>query len=78
MIALLYFIGTYIIGFLITLTFLKFFGKALGLTAEHYNWDDDVDGYTMLSCIWFITIIVFTIRGIVKLVQKFTKWYLNL
>lgn len=75
---ILHIAGAYIIGFLITLTFLKFFGKALNLTAEHYEWGDDVDGYTVLSCIWFITIFIFIIRSIVKLVQKFTKWYLNL
>lgn len=75
---LLYIAGVYIIGFFIMLTFLKFFGKALGLTAEHYDWNDDVEGYTILSCIWFVTIFVFIIRSIVKLVQKFTKWYLNL
>lgn len=75
---LLYIAGVYIIGFFIMLTFLKFFGKALGLTAEHYDWNDNVEGYTILSCIWFVTIFVFIIRSIVKLVQKFTKWYLNL
>lgn len=74
----LYIIGIYIIGFFITLTFLKFFGKALKLTADHYNWKNNAEGYTILSCIWFITILVFGIRSIVKLVQKFTKWYLNL
>lgn len=74
----LYIIGVYIIGFLITLTFLKFFGKALKLTAEHYNWNDDVEGYTVLSCIWPVSISVAITRSIVKLVQKFTKWYINL
>jgi hypothetical protein len=75
---ILHIIGIYLIGFFITLTFFKFFGKALNLTDEHYNWKSNEEGYTVLSCIWFITILVLIIRSIVKLVQKFTKWYINL
>jgi len=78
MITALYITGIYLIGFFTTLTFLKFFGKALELTADHYNWKNNVEGYTVLSCVWFITILVFGIRGIIKLPLKFTKWYLKL
>jgi hypothetical protein len=74
----LYIIGVYLIGFFVTLTFLKFFGKALKLDTDHYEWKSNEEGYTVLSCIWFITILVFGIKGIVKLPLKFTKWYLKL
>jgi hypothetical protein len=74
----LHIIGIYLIGFFITLTFFKFFGKQFGFDSDQYDWNSNEEGYTILSCIWFITIIVLIIRSIVKLVQKFTAWYLKL
>ena len=74
----LYIIGVYLIGFFATLTFFKFFGKQFGFDDDHYDWKSNEDGYTVLSCIWFVTITYFSIRNIVKSIQKFTAWYLKL
>ena len=75
---ILYIIGIYLIGFFTTLTFFKFFGKTFGFDDDHYDWNSNEEAYTVLSCIWFITIVVLIIRSIVGLIQKFAEWYLKL
>lgn len=86
MITLLYFIGIYLIGFLITLTFLKFFGKRIGLDFEDVplsarwpdDWDDNAEAYFGFSMLWPITVSVGLLLGSFKILSKFSEWYLKL
>jgi len=74
----LHIIGVYLIGFFLTLTFLKFFGKTCGIDDDHYDWNSNEEGYTALSGMWFVTITYFSIRGIFKTLQRASAWYLKL
>lgn len=76
----------YLIGFLLALTFLKYFGKRLGIDydneektyANFDDWDNNEQAYFGFSIFWFALVPIGIVVGIFVLLQKFSKWYLNL
>lgn len=80
---ILYFIGAYLIGFFITLTFLKLFGKLIGFDYDGGStwpdeWQSNAEAYTVFSFIWFVFIPMLIIMGTVKILYKASEWYLKL
>jgi hypothetical protein len=76
----------YPIGFLLTLTFFKFFGKRINdidydsIKPEDRwpdDWESNNDFYIGMSTFWFMTMPMWLIAGIVMVIYKFSKWYLN-
>jgi hypothetical protein len=75
----------YAIGFLLTLTFFKYFGVKLGFDYERWanetNWYDDWESnhqaFTAFSLFWPIMIPMLLIMGIFKMIFKFGKWFIN-
>lgn len=80
---LLHFVGIYLIGFLITLTFLKFFGKKLGFDYDpphEYYYDDyksNAEAYLSFSLFWPVVLGMGLIIGPFILLFKFGEWYLK-
>jgi hypothetical protein len=78
---ILYFIGIYLIGFILTMTFLKFFGKKILIDYDNADLYDDyhsnAEAYTVFSSVWFITIPVGIIMGSVMLMLVFSGWYMK-
>ena len=78
----------YPIGFLLTLTFFKFFGEKVGMggydrfgTYDEYNYDDwesNDEAFFGFSLAWFMVMPVLILVGLFKLLFLFSKWYLNL
>lgn len=78
----------YPIGFLLTLTFFKFFGERIGMGGydgggpyEGYNYDDwesNDEAFFGFSLAWFMVVPVLLIVGLFKLLFLFSKWYLKL
>ena len=75
----------YPIGFLLTLTFFKFFGERIGMGG--YNdiderWPDDwksnEEAFIGFSLAWFMVIPILLVVGMFKLLVKISKWYLKL
>jgi hypothetical protein len=73
----------YPIGFLLTLTFYKYFGKRIGFDydpphEDYYDdWDSNSDAYLAFSIGWFIVMPMLMIAGIYIVLRNLTKWYLN-
>jgi hypothetical protein len=73
----------YIIGFILTLTFLKMFGKKLGIDydsphePDHDDWQNNAQAYLAFSICWVVTAPMFTVVVIVKLLYKFSQWFLK-
>lgn len=74
----------YPIGFLLTLTFFKFFGVKIGFDydnektyAEYDDWDSNAHAFTTFSLMWPVIVPMLLIIGIFKIVFKFSKWYIN-
>jgi hypothetical protein len=73
----------YIVGFILTLTFLKLFGKKMGFDYDppHEDWYDDYDNnaqaYLLFSLTWFVTAPMFLIAGIFQLLYQFSQWFLK-
>lgn len=75
----------YPIGFLLTLTFFKYFGVKIGFDytrdANDIDWYDDWNSneqaFTAFSLLWVIIIPMLLIMGIWKTIFKFGKWFLN-
>ena len=77
----------YPIGFLLTLTFFKYFGERIGMGGynggpyEGYDYDDyssNEEAFIVFSTAWFIVMPVLLIVGMFKLLVKFSTWYLKL
>ena len=73
----------YIIGFILTLTFLKLFGKKMEIDYDSPH-DDDYDdyknnteAYLFFSLSWFVTAPIFLVVVIVQLLYKFAQWFLK-
>jgi hypothetical protein len=77
-------IPIYLIGFVISLTFLKYFGKRLGIDYDqdepysYDDWESNEQAYFGFSIFWFVLAPIATVVGIFVLLQKFSKWYLKL
>ena len=73
----------YIVGFILTLTFLKLFGKKMGIDYDpphepHYDdWEDNAQAYLFFSVMWIVTAPMFLIVVFFKSLYKFTQWFLK-
>lgn len=75
----------YPIGFLLTLTFFKYFGVKIGFdytrNANDIDWYDDWESneqaFTAFSIFWPIIIPMLLILGSCKTIFTFGKWFLN-
>jgi len=73
----------YIIGFILTLTFLKLFGKRMEIDydpphkPDHDDWQNNAQAYLGFSLTWVAVAPIFTVAVIVKLLYKFTQWFLK-
>ncbi len=78
-------ITIYIIGFLLTLTFFKYFGVKIGFDYDKYaseggwydDWESNEHAFTAFSLVWPIIIPMLLILGSFKMIFKFCKWYLK-
>jgi len=78
-------ITIYIIGFLLTLTFFKYFGVKIGFNYdkkenELHGWDDwesNEQAFTAFSIFWPVMIPMLLVMGIFKMIFKFGKWYIK-
>jgi len=78
-------ITIYIIGFLLTLTFFKYFGVKIGFDYDKYaseggwydDWESNEQAFTAFSIFWPVIIPMILIIGIFKMIFKFGKWFLN-
>ena len=75
----------YPIGFLLTLTFFKFFGERVGMggydnQAERWpdDWESNDEAFFAFSLGWFIVMPVLVIVGLYKILFLFSKWFLKL
>jgi len=73
----------YVVGFILTLTFLKLFGKKMEIDYDPPH-DDDYDdyknnaeAYLFFSLSWFVTAPIFLVVVIVQLLYKFSQWFLK-
>jgi hypothetical protein len=72
----------YIVGFILTLTFLKLFGKKMGIDYDSFDnayddWDNNAQAYLFFSLFWIIVAPMFLIIMFFKLLYKFTQWFLK-
>ena len=73
----------YVVGFILTLTFLKLFGKKMEIDYDppHENDYDDYDNnaqaYLTFSIVWIITVPMFTVVATIQLLYKFTQWFMK-
>ena len=76
----------YPLGFLITLTFFKYFGKRIGFDydneektyANYDDWENNEQAYFGLSVMWFMIVPVLIAVGLFKGIYMISKWYLKL
>lgn len=76
------FLTIYIVGFILTLTFLKLFGKKIGIDYDfqdnsYDDWQNNAQAYLAFSITWVITAPMFLIVVFFKLLYKFTQWFLK-
>lgn len=76
------YVSIYIIGFILTLTFLKLFGKKMGIDYDsvdntYDDWDNNAQAYLAFSITWVITAPMFLIVVFFKLLYRFTQWFLK-
>jgi hypothetical protein len=75
----------YFFGFLLTLTFFKYFGKRIGFDYDKYandggwydDWESNEQAFTAFSLFWPVIIPMMLILGIFKVIFKFGKWYIK-
>ena len=72
----------YIIGFILTLTFLKVFGERMGIDYDsvdnnYDDWQNNAQAYLSFSITWVITAPMFIIVILIKSLYKFTQWFLK-
>jgi hypothetical protein len=74
----------YIVGFILTLTFLKLFGKKLGIDydteityADYDDWENNAQAYLAFSITWVVTAPMFIVVVLIKSLYKFTQWFLK-
>lgn len=78
---ILYIIGVYLIGFILTMTFLKLFGKKILMDYDDAGLYDDyhsnAEAYTAFSSAWFIITPIGIIIGFMSLIGRFGEWYMK-
>ena len=73
----------YIIGFILTLTFLKLFGKKMGIDydpphePDYDDYKNNAEAYLFFSLSWFVTAPIFLVVVIAQLLYKFAQWFLK-
>ena len=75
----------YPIGFLLTLTFFKYFGVKIGFDYNGFanskdwydDWESNEQAFTTFSIFWPIIIPMLLILGSWKTIFTFGKWFLN-
>ena len=73
----------YIIGFILTLTFLKLFGKKLEIDYDppyepgYDDWQNNAQAYMFFSLTWIVTAPMFVFVVTIKLLYRFTQWFLK-
>ena len=73
----------YIIGFILTLTFLKLFGKKMGIDydpphePDYDDYENNAQAYLFFSLFWFVTAPIFLVVVIVQLLYKFSQWFMK-
>jgi hypothetical protein len=77
------FIIIYIFGFILTLTFLKLFGKKMDIDydpphePDYDDYKNNAEAYLFFSLSWVVTVPIFTVVVIVQLLYKFSQWFLK-
>lgn len=74
------FILIYIIGFILTLTFLKLFGNKMGFDYDPPHgpdYDDNAQAYLTFSLAWFVVAPMFIVVATIQLLYKFAQWFLK-
>ena len=77
------FILIYVVGFILTLTFLKLFGKKLDIDydpphePDYDDWQNNAQAYLGFSLSWFVTAPMFLIVITIQLLYKFAQWFLK-
>ena len=73
----------YIIGFILTLTFLRLFGKKIGIDydpphePDYDDWQNNAQAYLFFSITWIVTAPMFLFVVLIKSLYKFTQWFLK-
>ena len=73
----------YVIGFILTLTFLKLFGKRMEIDydppheSDYDDYKNNAEAYLFFSLSWFVTTPIFLVVVIVQLLYKFSQWFLK-
>ena len=73
----------YIIGFILTLTFLKLFGKRMEIDydpphePDYDDYKNNAEAYLFFSLSWFVPAPIFLVVVIVQLLYKFAQWFLK-
>ena len=73
----------YIIGFILTLTFLKLFGKRMEIDydpphePDYDDYKNNAEAYLFFSLSWFVKAPIFLVVVIVQLLYKFAQWFLK-
>ena len=73
----------YVVGFILTLTFLKLFGKKMDIDydpphePDYDDWQNNAQAYLGFSLSWFVTAPMFIVVVIVQLLYKFSQWFLK-
>ena len=73
----------YIIGFILTLTFLKLFGKKMEIDydpphePDYDDWQNNAQAYLGFSLAWVVTAPMFIVVVIFQLLYKFAQWFLK-
>ena len=79
---MIYFV-IYIIGFILTLTFLKLFGKKMEIDydpphePDYDDWQNNAQAYLGFSLAWVVTAPMFIVVVIFQLLYKFSQWFLK-
>ena len=76
------YIVIYLVGFILTLTFLKLFGKKIGIDYDsgdnaYDDWQDNASAYLFFSITWIVTAPMFIVVVLIKSLYKFTQWFLK-
>lgn len=68
---------------MVTLTFLKFFGKKIGFDydsphgSDYDDWDNNAQAYLFFSLIWIVVAPMFLFVVSIKLLYKFVQIFLK-
>jgi hypothetical protein len=73
----------YVIGFILTLTFLKMFGKKMEIDydppheSDYNDYKNNAEAYLFFSLSWFVTAPIFIVVVTIQLLYKFAQWFLK-